>query len=695
MNTNERFRFLVGLAATLATLNAVTRAEDIGTAFSYQGFLENPAGTPVNDTCTFEFKLCDSAAGACLPGMLSNHPEMVSNHPGIVVTEGVFTVLDVDFGAAAFTGQARWLEVYVQCTRDPGLLALSPRVELTPTPHAMSAERVGPPGVLSVTPRLVNVEGVLHTSDGISTGNTITVCSPIAGSTQRWISSDAFMELYVKDPNTAAPCTSLTGAKRALRLEPGGGAQTDEVNLIGGHAANNVTPLIRGATIGGGGTAVGPNSVTAHFGTVGGGVRNTADRDGTVGGGGANTASGLASTVSGGLGNTASESGSTIGGGDNNTASGISSTVPGGRSNSAGGYYSFAAGLLAKVRDADPLSLYYSGDADGDNGTFVWADSTPADFTSTGPNQFLIRATGGMGIGTTLPEHQLQVNGNVSVYGNDSTLLFGQENLPPGTPSDPNWGEWGIEYWQNPPGSSGGGLNFWKPADSSGIGFTNNVLFLADNTGNVGINTNNPLAALHVGGTPNVDGIMFPDGTLQTSAGGYWALTGNNLQNTNTGNVGIGTTTPPNQKFVVDVGNVPSRGMAIRGSGKEVRILANNPGVEIGASTGEITFWHTNSGYNRLIVGSLTAKSLVEVVPDYVFEADYALLPLEDLETYVKTFKHLPGVPTAKEIEHNGLNITETQLILLKKVEELTLHMINLNKQNAQLQNEINGLKGN
>jgi hypothetical protein len=101
-------------------------------------------------------------------------------------------------------------------------------------------------------------------------------------------------------------------------------------------------------------------------------------------------------TVGGGENNTASSSFATVGGGYLNNASGGLATVPGGRGNVAGGYCSFAAGRWAKVRDAAA-----SGDADGDEGTFVWADSTAADFTSTGPDQFLIRASGGVWLGTT------------------------------------------------------------------------------------------------------------------------------------------------------------------------------------------------------------------------------------------------------------------------------------------------------
>ncbi len=73
-------------------------------------------------------------------------------------------------------------------------------------------------------------------------------------------------------------------------------------------------------------------------------------------------------------------------------ATGSYSTVPGGAFNQAGGFSSFAAGHQAEVRMPAQVG---GDDVDGDEGTFVWADSTNADFTSTGPNQFLVRASGG------------------------------------------------------------------------------------------------------------------------------------------------------------------------------------------------------------------------------------------------------------------------------------------------------------
>jgi len=87
--------------------------------------------------------------------------------------------------------------------------------------------------------------------------------------------------------------------------------------------------------------------------------------------------------------------GSVIGGGHANITGGSYSTVPGGLLNSAEGDYSFASGRRAKANH---------------NGAFVWADQTDVDFASTGDDQFLIRALGGVGIGTNSPDANLHLN---------------------------------------------------------------------------------------------------------------------------------------------------------------------------------------------------------------------------------------------------------------------------------------------
>jgi hypothetical protein len=72
--------------------------------------------------------------------------------------------------------------------------------------------------------------------------------------------------------------------------------------------------------------------------------------------------------------------------------------------------------------------------------------------------------------------------------------------------------------------------------------------------------------------------------------------------------------------------------------------------------------------------------------PDFVFNDDYSLMSLEDLEKHIKINKHLPGIPSAEEIENNGLMLGETQKLMMQKIEELTLYIIELKK-------EINYLK--
>ena len=195
------------------------------------------------------------------------------------------------------------------------------------------------------------------------------------------------------------------------------------------------------------------NMASAANSTVGGGYGNTAaSNDSTVSGGNTNTASGGFSTVSGGtfnraLANSSTVSGgytniansdySTVIGGYGNTAGGADSTVGGGRSNCAGGAASWAGGTGAKIRPGTGLGspgygcfdVANSGDADGDEGTFVWADNT-APLTSTGPNQFLIRADGGVGINTSkfgaavnLRGSELMIKNNGYDGNTDVTLL--------------------------------------------------------------------------------------------------------------------------------------------------------------------------------------------------------------------------------------------------------------------------------
>jgi Chaperone of endosialidase len=187
------------------------------------------------------------------------------------------------------------------------------------------------------------------------------------------------------------------------------------------------------ATIGGGfgnvvngfaATVSGGDSNTAHGteSTVGGGLINQASNYSTVSGGYGSFASGSYSAIAGGYSNSASGLYSAVTGGSSNTASGDLSAVAGGENNQAGGHYSFAAGSAAHVRSASEIG---GGNTTGDHGTFVWSDDSSAStFASTGPDQFLVRAAGGVGINAAPINDSVELTIAASPNGNDFGNLF-------------------------------------------------------------------------------------------------------------------------------------------------------------------------------------------------------------------------------------------------------------------------------
>ena len=126
--------------------------------------------------------------------------------------------------------------------------------------------------------------------------------------------------------------------------------------------------------------------------------------------------------------------------------------------------------------------------------------------------------------------------------------------------------------------------------------------------------------------------------------------------------------------------------MALRQDGK----------VSIGLSTGAATY----VGDYSLYVGNgiLTEKIKVALASagdwsDYVFADNYNLMPLSDVETFVKENKHLPGVPSAEEVVETGIDLAKMDAKLLEKIEELTLYVIDLKKENDAIRKELEALK--
>jgi hypothetical protein len=78
---------------------------------------------------------------------------------------------------------------------------------------------------------------------------------------------------------------------------------------------------------------------------------------------------------------------------------------------------------------------------------------------------------------------------------------------------------------------------------------------------------------------------------------------------------------------------------------------------------------------------------------DYVFAKKYKLRSLLSLETFIKLNNHLPEMPSAKQVEREGISVGDTQTLLLKKIEELTLYLIDLNRKNQELNKRIQTLE--
>lgn len=104
----------------------------------------------------------------------------------------------------------------------------------------------------------------------------------------------------------------------------------------------------------------------------------------------------------------------------------------------------------------------------------------------------------------------------------------------------------------------------------------------------------------------------------------------------------------------------------------------------------------SDTSYKLFVESGIRTRKVkvdMDTWPDYVFETKYQLMSLPQVEAYIQQNNHLPEVPSAEEISQNGLELGEGQAMLLRKIEELTLYMIEQNKQIEQLKEEVELLK--
>ncbi len=195
------------------------------------------------------------------------------------------------------------------------------------------------------------------------------------------------------------------------------------------------------------------------------------------------------------------------------------------------------------------------------------------------------------------------------------------------------------------------------------------VVFTVENNGYVGIKTTIPQAPLHIG--ENDAATNAPRAALLLSR--YWA----SATNVRAGAI-----------FEYSDGAKDKLIFAVSGSGGALTTPVDISQAKMTIQAdGNVGIGTTTPNERLSVNGNIRSKEIkVETAnwPDYVFLPDYQLMPLNKVERFIKENGHLPEVPSAGEISEKGVEVGATQAVLLRKIEELTLHLIEIEKELKQ-----------
>ncbi|MBG9374962.1 hypothetical protein I5907_01845 [Panacibacter sp. DH6] len=352
---------------------------------------------------------------------------------------------------------------------------------------------------------------------------------------------------------------------------------------------------------------------------------------------------------------------------------------------------------------------------------------------------------GNLGLGVQTAAAKLDVVGTVKIT--DGTQGVGKVLT-----SDAN----GVASWQIPTGGGGisgtgtaGNLAFWTGTTSLG---TNANLFWNNTNGRLGIGTATPVNKLDVSGTGGirVSTTNPGSGTADWIAGNYGATTGDRVVmgnllgkatigahnnalsawapliiNQGGGNVAIGTANA-NGQFQLSNSLINRKIVLYETANNDNQFFgfgANTSTLryQVDATTTDHVFYAASSstvsnelmrvkgngnvtigvaapatGYKLTVAGKIICTELkvqLQPFPDYVFEKNYRLRSLKEVENHIIAYKRLPGMPSAKEVESGGMNVGEMEGKVVEKVEELTLYIIQQQKQIEASQKEVEVLQ--
>jgi len=281
-------------------------------------------------------------------------------------------------------------------------------------------------------------------------------------------------------------------------------------------------------------------------------------------------------------------------------------------------------------------------------------------YINTDPGAGNLIVSGEVGIGTTSPGALLDINNSYSGNMSLSVVGGGSTNST-------------VGIWTNYPAVASNGTNYVR-----NLGFYSYGLPISS-----GVTDSGYRIGLDIENFVEDPGFL---GTL-TAQYGLWARVGSYSE-------GSGTI---QNSYAIYIDNLDGPATVVNKYGiYQANTTAKDYfGGNVGIGT-------TNPAYPLSVNGTVEAKEVIVQTgwSDYVFDKEYHLAPLSEVERSIKEQKHLPGMPSAKEVAAHGVNLGEMQAKLLAQIEQLALHQIDqereieeLKAQNSALHQEVENLK--
>ncbi len=288
-----------------------------------------------------------------------------------------------------------------------------------------------------------------------------------------------------------------------------------------------------------------------------------------------------------------------------------------------------------------------------------------AQWTTSGTNIYNTN-TGNVGIGTNTPNNKFQIGSNTTFSGNDLVIC-----------------------------NSNGALAIYNDITETFLYGTKDIsirpgngqmAIYAKSNGNVGIGTTAPAEKLHVSGNSIITGTIKAgtnSGTITQTTNYPYSTTIETGADAGQILINAGSTTGYVSKISIS-GRNNGTGIQLFTRSNEIMRVNDEGNVLIGKTT------QSNNTYKLDVAGKIRADEIVvnTTGADFVFEKNYKLRTLSELEAFVKEHKHLPEIASAIEMQSNGASLGDMQTKLLQKVEELTLYVIEKDKEIASLKAE-------